>query len=108
MPKGAGSAGSAEPSRYPRSQKTAPFGTYDLTGSGEPASWAGIAREVFDLRNGNGAAVRPVSTAEYYAAAEGPVAPRPAHSTLDLAKIEGVGFEPHDWESALNEYVHLL
>lgn len=31
----------------------APFGTYNCTCSGELASWADIAREVFELRNGN-------------------------------------------------------
>ena len=30
-----------------------------------------IRDSVFDLANGNGGAVEPVSTAEYYAAAEG-------------------------------------
>ncbi len=83
----------------------APYGTYDLTGSGRSASWAQIAREVFDLTNGNGDAVRPVTTAEYYASAQGPIAPRPTYSTLDLAKIESVGYEPRDWEEELAEYV---
>ena len=32
----------------------AAYGTYDLTGSGAVKSWADIAREVFDLANGNG------------------------------------------------------
>ncbi|MFR3452504.1 MAG: SDR family oxidoreductase [Collinsella sp.] len=54
-------------------------------------SWAPIAARVFDLANGNGEAVEPVSTAEYYAAAEGPIAPRPTHSDLDLSKISAVG-----------------
>ena len=40
----------------------APFGTYNCTSSGDPASWAEIARSVFALRNGNESAVLPVST----------------------------------------------
>jgi dTDP-4-dehydrorhamnose 3,5-epimerase len=40
----------------------AAYGVYDLTGSGEPASWQQIARMVFDLRHGNGSKVLPVST----------------------------------------------
>ena len=74
-----------------------PYGAYNLTGSGPVESWAAIAARVFDLANGNGDAVVPVATAEYYASAEGPIAPRPEHSALDLAKIGETGFEPADW-----------
>ena len=87
-------------------ESEAPYGTYNLTCSGDPASWADIAREVFDLRNGNGAAVRPVSTAEYYAAAEGPVAPRPRFSTLELSKLIAAGGRPSQWQSRLEEYLN--
>ena len=83
----------------------APHGTYNLTGSGPVESWARVAARVFDLANGNGGAVGPVSTAEYYASAEGPVAPRPAHSDLDLSKVRVAGFEPRDWTESLAEYV---
>ncbi len=70
------------------------YGVYNLTGSGPVESWAAIAERVFDIANGNGAAVEPVSTADYYAAAEGPIAPRPGRSDLDLSKIAAAGFEP--------------
>lgn len=83
----------------------APYGTYDLTGSGEPASWCEIARMVFDLVNGNGDKVRPVSTGEYYVNAAGPIAPRPAYSTLDLTKIENTGYQPADWRESLKVYI---
>ncbi len=86
----------------------APFGTYDLTGSGDPASWAEVERLVFDRANGNGDAVVPVTTAEYYAGAEGPIAPRPANSTLDLAKVEAAGFAPADWRGSLAAYMDAL
>ena len=86
----------------------APYGTYNVTGEGRVASWAEIARLVFELRNGNGGAVRPVSTAEYYASSEEPVAPRPAHSALDLARLEATGFIPRDWEEEVAEYVSAL
>ena len=82
----------------------APHGAYNLTGSGPVESWAQIAARVFDLANGNGERVVPVSTAEYYAGAEGPIAPRPEHSALDLSKIEVAGFEPRDWEKELVDY----
>lgn len=87
----------------------APYGTYDMTGSGAVRTWADIARRAFEVANGNGDAVVPVSTAEYYASAKGPVAPRPAHSALDLAKLEATGFSPRDWEEQLEEYLaHLV
>ena len=79
-----------------------------MTGSGRVASWYEIARKVFELRNGNGDAVLPVSTAEYYAAANNPVSPRPANSALDLSKLEAAGYLPRDWEEELAEYVASL
>lgn len=86
----------------------APYGTYDCTGSGAVRSWADIARAVFDAANGNGEAVVPVSTAEYYANAEGPVAPRPHFSALDLSKLESAGFHMPDWQEELEEYLGKL
>ena len=83
----------------------APYGTYNCTSSGEAASWADIARAVFALRNDNSDAVRPVSTEEYYASASTPVAPRPGHSALDLAKLAEVGFTTKDWRVSMAEYV---
>ena len=86
----------------------AAYGTYDLTNSGPVGSWADIARRVFERANGNGDAVVSVSTAEYYASAEGPVAPRPAHSALDLSRLEAIGFAPEDWTVRLGEYLDRL
>ena len=82
-----------------------PYGTYDCTGSGAVRSWADIAKSVFDAANGNGEAVVPVSTEEYYASAEGPVAPRPHFSALDLSKLEASGFQMPDWEEELEDYL---
>ncbi|MCC6099895.1 MAG: bifunctional dTDP-4-dehydrorhamnose 3,5-epimerase family protein/NAD(P)-dependent oxidoreductase [Olsenella sp.] len=84
----------------------APYGTYDCTGFGAVRSWAHIAKTIFELRNGNGDKVVPVSTAEYYASAKGSVAPRPAHSALDLHKLGSTGFDMFDWEVELADYVH--
>ncbi len=83
----------------------APYGTYNMTGSGAVRSWADIAKACFDAKNGNGEKVVPVSTADYYASAEGPIAPRPHYSALDLSKLEAVGFIPRDWEEELAEYL---
>lgn len=89
-------------------ENKAPYGTYDCTGSGAVKSWADIARAVFDAANGNGGKVVPVSTADYYAGAAGPIAPRPVHSALDLSKLESAGFHMPDWEEELGEYLKTL
>ena len=86
----------------------APYGTYDCTGSGAVKSWADIARACFEAKNGNGDKVVPVSTADYYASAEGPIAPRPHFSALDLSKLEAVGFHMPDWEEELSQYLATL
>ena len=83
------------------------YGTYNLTGSGRVASWYEIAKEVFDLANGNGDKVKPVTTEEYYANSAGPISPRPEHSALDLTKIENAGYKPADWEEKLEEYLNM-
>ena len=86
----------------------APFGTYNLTGSGRVASWAEIARVIFETTCDNGDAVIPVTTTDYYASVEGPVAPRPVHSDLDLSKLAATGFLPRNWEDELTEYLSNL
>ena len=86
----------------------APYGTYDMTGAGAVRSWADIARVCFEAANDNGRKVVPVSTVEYYASTQGPIAPRPRHSALDLAKIEAAGFKPRDWEEELADYLSEL
>lgn len=78
-----------------------PYGTYNLTGSGEPQSWADVARAVFAASGHDPGRVRPVSTAEYFAGRDGPIAPRPARSVLDLAKLEATGFTPPSAESVI-------
>lgn len=70
----------------------AAFGAYNCTGSGAVRSRADIARAVFEAGNGNGVEVVPVSIADYYASAGGPVAPRPVHPAHNLTKLESIGF----------------
>ncbi len=86
----------------------APYGTYNLTGSGQPQSWAQIAADVFELTGHDPARVTPVTTAEYYASAAGPIAPRPANSVLSLEKIERAGFTPAETAASLKAYVRVL
>jgi dTDP-4-dehydrorhamnose reductase len=85
----------------------APFGTYNLTNSGEPVSWADVAAAVFEARGRSASDVGRTSTAEYFAD-KPQAATRPLNSVLDLARITGTGFEPRDWRTALGEYLAAL
>ena len=80
----------------------APYGTYNLTNEGQPASWADIAKIVFEKSGKSSSDIQPVSTAEYFASKPG-VAQRPLQSTLDLTKIEKTGFIPEDWRDKLDK-----
>jgi dTDP-4-dehydrorhamnose 3,5-epimerase len=84
---------------------SAPFGTYNVSCSGPPASWADVAAFVFELRGRSGSDVQRVSTQSWSASASGPVAPRPSYSTLSLDKITATGFEPRDWREALEAHL---
>lgn len=80
-------------------------GTYHLTGAGEPASWAEVARRVFELTGHDPSRITPVSTEEYFQGAAGPVAPRPRNSALDLARMRATRFSPRDWREGLRGYL---
>ena len=82
-------------------ETNAPYGTYNLTNEGQPASWADIAKIVFEKSGKSPSDVQPVSTAEYFADKPN-TAQRPLQSTLDLTKIEKTGFIPEDWRDKLN------
>jgi dTDP-4-dehydrorhamnose reductase len=82
-----------------------PSGVYNLTGAGEPTTWADIARDVFRLTGHDPARVTGVSTAEYSSSAPGPVAPRPRNSLLDLDKLTGTGFRPAEVSASLTAYL---
>lgn len=83
----------------------APYGTYNLTGSGPVRSWADVARRTFELAGHDPGRITDVTTEQYFADASKLVAPRPANSVLDLAKIQSVGFEPADADASLVNYV---
>ena len=79
----------------------APYGMYNLTNEGRPASWAEIAKIVFEKSGKSPLDIQPVSTAEYFANKPGS-AQRPRQSTLNLAKIKETGFTPEDWQDKLD------
>lgn len=82
----------------------AEFGTYNLTGDGESASWADIAKLVYEKVGKSADDVTPVTTEEYYKGKES-ISPRPLQSTLSLDKIKATGFTPSDWKQALSDYL---
>ena len=82
----------------------APYGTYNLTNEGEPASWADVAAAVFALRGRSADDVGRTSTEAYFAD-KPQAAVRPLNSVLDLTKIRATGFVPREWQTALAEYL---
>ena len=83
----------------------APYGTYNLTGSGPAQTWADIARDVYQRLARDSDCITPVSTDDYYASAPGPIATRPRNSLLDLTKIAEIGFVPRNPVEALDDYL---
>jgi len=82
----------------------ATYGIYNLTNSGDPASWADITKEIFKILGRDDLTVTETTTEKYFAGKEN-IAPRPLKSTLDLDKIRSTGFEPRDWKENLKEYI---
>lgn len=81
-----------------------PFGIYNISNSGSPASWADITRTIFSELGRSDLAVTNTTTAEYFAGKDG-IAPRPLNSTLDLSKIESTEFQTTDWKDDLKSYI---
>ncbi|CAN5699849.1 N/A [soil metagenome] len=79
------------------------YGTYNVSNSGDSVSWSDITEEIFQL-GGFDNKVTGISTEEYFAGKDN-IAPRPLKSTMDLSKIEAIGFEPKDWREDLKDYV---
>ncbi len=82
----------------------APFGTYNVTNEGEPASWADITRTIFKEAGFDNLTVTDTTTAEYFSGKEN-IAPRPLQSTLDLTKLHDTGFISRDWKEDLKAYL---
>jgi dTDP-4-dehydrorhamnose 3,5-epimerase len=82
----------------------APYGSYHVTGSGEPASWADVARATFALSGHGDLKVTATTTDEYFA--DKPhAARRPQNSVLDLSRAASVGVELPDWREGLADYI---
>ena len=83
----------------------APYGVYNVTGGGQPVTWADVARRVFELTGHDPGRVVGVSTSEYFRSRSEATAPRPLNSVQDLSKIESAGFRPRDAFEALGDYL---
>jgi dTDP-4-dehydrorhamnose reductase len=79
-------------------------GTYNLTNSGDPASWADVARATFQLAGYPASRVTGTTTADYFAD-KPPAAPRPLNSVLDLEKVWAAGVALPPWQESLADYV---
>ncbi len=85
-------------------QKESPFGTYNVSNGGEPASWADITRAIFGELGRDDLTVTGTTTEEYFAS-KPDIAPRPLQSALDLDKITSAGLALRDWRDDLHDYV---
>lgn len=83
-------------------------GIYHISNTGY-CTWYEFAKKIVAARPGKCREVKPVTTAEYYAPATRPIAPRPRYSVLSNDKAKkwfGIAL-PH-WEDALAEYLSTL
>lgn len=81
----------------------ADFGTYNVSNSGDPVSWADLTRVIFAEAQLN-RTVTDTTNSQYYA--DKPEAsPRPHNSVFDLAKLHQTGFISQDWRADLKEYL---
>ncbi|MET1065391.1 MAG: bifunctional dTDP-4-dehydrorhamnose 3,5-epimerase family protein/NAD(P)-dependent oxidoreductase [Arthrobacter sp.] len=81
----------------------APFGTYNLSNTGNPQSWSDIAKDVFEHTGGARTEVTGTSTREYFKGKS--AAPRPQNSTLALDKLAAQGFHPPAAATRLRNYL---
>lgn len=80
------------------------YGVYNVTNSGDPASWAEITSTIFKNIGREDLTVTPVTTAEYFAN-KPEAAPRPLQSAFDLTKITQTGLVLRDWHDDLYKYL---
>jgi dTDP-4-dehydrorhamnose 3,5-epimerase len=84
-------------------QNRVPFGTYNVSNSGNIKSWADITMDIFSQCNFS-QDVKKVTTLEYFKDKKD-IAQRPKNSDFCLDKIHALGFKSRDWEDELKEYI---
>lgn len=77
------------------------YGCFNVSGAGDPMSWADIAETVFTMSGRDAAHIKRVKSDQY--AVGRSMAPRPKQSVLCLDKITRTGFEPTDQRAILLE-----
>lgn len=80
-------------------------GIFHVAGSGPAATWAEVAEVALGAVDAK-TEVHRTSTAEYYSAKQGPIAPRPANSVLDCTKALSIGVGLRPWRQAVVRYVN--
>lgn len=90
--------------QLPTTGAPAPYGTYNVSNDGTPASWADITRAIYKQAGFDDLVVTDTTTAEYFAGKDG-IAPRPLQSTLDLSKLHATGFKSRNWNDDLTDYI---
>ena len=81
-----------------------PYGTYHVTNTGDPASWADVALTTFALAGSSPSAVTDTTTAAYFADRPDAAA-RPLDSVLSGAKAHAAGVQMPVWAESLAAYV---
>ncbi|MGH2810189.1 MAG: sugar nucleotide-binding protein, partial [Actinomycetota bacterium] len=76
---------------------------FHLAGGGPAGTWADVA-ECALTAAGCAARVERVTTQQYYASAQGAVAPRPSNSELNCAKAAELGVRLPPWRDSVAAY----
>ena len=79
-------------------------GRLHVAGDGPPCSWADLADAAL-ASAGRGVRVERVDSATFAAGAGRVIAPRPADSTLQLARARELGLPLEDWRASVDSYV---
>lgn len=79
-------------------------GHLHVAGDGPPCSWADLADAALAAA-GRDTKVARVDTESYVAGAGRVIAPRPADSTLQLARAQRLGLPLEDWRASVDAYV---
>ncbi len=82
------------------------YGTYNLTGTGEPTTWADIARHVYELTGHDPNRITPVTTDEYFAAPPHRSPPAPTTAPSTPPKITTTGYTAPHTADSLATYLH--
>jgi dTDP-4-dehydrorhamnose reductase len=85
-------------------ERRTPHGVYNLTNTGDPGSWADVARATFELAGYPASRVTDTTTAAY-CVDKPQAARRPRNSVLDLDKARTAGIVLPPWRQSLIDYI---